>query len=273
MPDKIRTVLDDAADTHTDTRGRQRWLLATRRDALADNFRNPMRVGPRTDQPRGQRHDDVLGADHRLAQPMGRPRIHDEQTRLELLAAAERLIADRGLEDLSVRATAEAAGTSTRAVYALFDSKEGLVQALAQRTLLLMETVSQVPLTSDPGEHLVRAAVFGFRRFALEHPDLFQLFFSTQMQRPSLTGATDATRIAALSQLVQLVERAKSAGLLGDHSAQQVTMLMCVGPAAREFCWAFPPDQGERMWTDALSSLLAGVGVAPVSATSTAAAT
>jgi AcrR family transcriptional regulator len=208
---------------------------------------------------------------------MGRPRIHDEHTRVELLAAAERLIAERGLDSLSVRATADAAGTSTRAVYALFQSKEGLLQALAQRTFeLLMEAVAAVPRTGAAADDLVRVAVHGFRRFALEHPELFHLFFSTQMQRPRLTAETDATRVAALNQLITLVERAKAAGALGAHSVQQVTLLwdvMCVGLAMREFCWLIPREQSEQVWTDALTALLAGLGTTPATAVEHVAAT
>ena len=64
---------------------------------------------------------------------MGRPREHDEQTRAALLAAAEQIVADGGPAALSVRAVAEAAGTTTRAVYSLFGSKDGLlVEALAR---------------------------------------------------------------------------------------------------------------------------------------------
>ena len=183
---------------------------------------------------------------------------------MELLAAAERLISERGVDALSVRATAEAAGTSTRAVYALFESKEGLVDAIAQRTFeLLMERVAAVPRTSDAGDDLVNAAVYGFRRFALEHPELFQLFFNTQISRRRLSDAANATRLEAWKQLVELVDRANAAGSLGAHSAQQVAMLwdvMCVGLAAREFCWLIPSEQGEQVWTDALRALLAGLG-------------
>ena len=183
---------------------------------------------------------------------------------MHLLAAAEHLLAERGLDAVSVRATADAAGTSTRAVYALFDSKEGLVQALAQRTYeLVMDAVAAVPLTDNPEDDLINAAIRGFRLFALEHPHLFHLFFTMQLQRPQLSEESDATRVQALAQLIQRVERAKAAGVLGAHSVQQVTMLwdvMCVGLAAREFCWLIPPDQGEHVWTDALRSLLAGLG-------------
>ena len=51
---------------------------------------------------------------------MGRPKEHDETTRRQLLDAAERLSATHGWEALTVRRIAEEAGTSTRAVYALF---------------------------------------------------------------------------------------------------------------------------------------------------------
>lgn len=194
---------------------------------------------------------------------MGRPRIHDEQTRLELLTAAERLMAERGLDALSVRTVAEAAGTTTRAVYALFESKEGLVDALAQRTFeVLMDTVAAVPLTDDPGRDLVAGGVQGFRRFAVEHPELFHLFFNTQMWRHRLGSEADATRRVAWRQLIGRVERAKAAGILGEHSVQQVVMLwdvLCVGLAAREFCWVFPAEQAEQVWTDALQSMLAGL--------------
>ena len=64
---------------------------------------------------------------------MGRPRVHDEATRATLRAVAEQLVAEGGAPALSVRAVAKKAGTSTRAVYSLFGSKEGLlVDALAE---------------------------------------------------------------------------------------------------------------------------------------------
>ena len=64
---------------------------------------------------------------------MGRPREHDERTRAALREAAERLVAAGGPGALSVRAVAEEAGTTTRAVYSVFGSKEGLVvDALAR---------------------------------------------------------------------------------------------------------------------------------------------
>jgi AcrR family transcriptional regulator len=197
---------------------------------------------------------------------MGRPRQHDDRTRSALLAAAERLVAERGVDAVGVRAAAAAAGTTTRAVYALFGSKEGLVQALAQRTFeLVMERVSAVPLTGDPGEDLIACAVQGFRPFALDHPDLFRLFFTAQSPGWRLSADSDSTRLAALAQLTLRVERAQAAGLLGGHTVKEVTLLwdaMCSGLAMREICGPIERAHGERIWSDALGALLAGLAAA-----------
>ena len=205
---------------------------------------------------------------------MGRPRLHDEHTRTALLAAAERLVAEGGVDAVSVRAAAVGAGTTTRAVYALFGSKDGLMQALAQRAFgLLTDQVAAVAPSGDPGRDLIASSVHGFRTFALEHPDLFRLFFTAERPRPALSAQSTQTRTAALGQLVLLVERAKAAGLLGGHTVQDVTRLwdaVCMGLAMRELCGPIQRSEGARIWTATLQALLAGLGStgqAPTSAT------
>lgn len=195
---------------------------------------------------------------------VGRRRLHDEKTRETLLAAAEALVAEGGLEAVGVRPVAERAGTSTRAVYALFGSKEALVHALAERSFqLVAERVDAVPITDDPGEDLVQAARLGFRAFALEHPDLFRLFFMPSTTRGSLREGALREAADSYSRLVQRVERAAAAGLLGGHPAAEVTELwdaMCCGLAIREVCGGLDPAQAETTWDDGLRALLAGLG-------------
>ena len=69
---------------------------------------------------------------------MGRPTRHDDATRAALLIAAERLVETSGPGALSVRAVADQIGTTTRAVYSTFGSKEGLLASLAQRSFELL---------------------------------------------------------------------------------------------------------------------------------------
>ena len=104
---------------------------------------------------------------------MGRPREHDDATASALLAAAERTVQERGAAALSVRRVAEEVGTSTRAVYSLFGSKDGLIAALGARMFdLLREGLDALAATEDPGADLVEAGLM-FREVATEHPSLF----------------------------------------------------------------------------------------------------
>ena len=193
---------------------------------------------------------------------MGRPKLHDEGTRDKLLAAAEELVAERRIEAVNVRDIAARAGTTTRAVYVLFGSKEHLMEALARRGFeLLMSRIASVPPSSDPARDLVNRSVKGFRPFALEHPDLFRLFFVPQS--PALWGPdATASRLAAYGQLVGLVDRVQRAGLLGSTSVEEATLLwdaLCTGLALREICGPIQATEGERIWTDALDALLQGL--------------
>ena len=97
---------------------------------------------------------------------MGRPREHDEHTREALLAAAERIVAEGGPAALSVRAVADAADTTTRAVYSLFGSKDGLlVQALARDAFVfLYDEIDALEVTEDPVSDLLDVGLIAFRR-------------------------------------------------------------------------------------------------------------
>ena len=196
---------------------------------------------------------------------MGRRRAHDEKTREALLAAAEALMGSGGIEAVSLRAVAERAGTTTRAVYSVFGSKQALVEGLALRALdLLVAHVDTVPLTDDPGADLVAAALDGFRPYALSHPDLFRLVLTgiPGVQLP-VSMAEAATSSPSFQRLVLRVERARSAGLVGDRAAIAVALhwnALCLGLAAEELSCILPAERAEAAWRDALKAFLAGLG-------------
>src|SRR6188472_4180791 len=146
---------------------------------------------------------------------MGRPREHGEQTAAALLRAAERTIQDRGPDALSVRGIATEVGTSTRAVYSLFGSKEGLIAALGAHAFdLLRSGLDGLETTDDPGADLIAAGLM-FRRFAVEHPALFAIgvqrsIATTKLWEEPVRPAADR----ALTTLKCRVKRLDDAGLL-----------------------------------------------------------
>jgi AcrR family transcriptional regulator len=198
---------------------------------------------------------------------VGRPREHGEQTRAALRAAAEHLVANGGPYALSVRAVAEKAGTSTRAVYSLFGSKDGLlVDALAEGAFeFLADEIDELVETDDPVADLVAVGVPVFRRLVLEHPALYRIAFQRPLRNlrpgPELTAA----RGRAFSGLSAKVERLEHAGLLGDKSVGEAAVefnAMLEGLANAELRGEvfrnLPEGEEERAWRNALTTLVRG---------------
>jgi AcrR family transcriptional regulator len=189
---------------------------------------------------------------------MGRPREHDERTAAALLAAAERTVQDGGPDALSVRGVANEVGTTTRAVYSLFGSKEGLIRALAARAFdLLADGLEALPTTDDPAADLVEAGLM-FRRFASEHPSLFAI--GIQRSAPEI-GRWPGIRDAAMASLEMLKARVGRLDLNG-RTVDQATLqfhAMCEGLASVELRASPPTSDWDALWRDGLSAIVAGL--------------
>lgn len=188
--------------------------------------------------------------------------MHGEQTRLALLGAAEAIVARDGVAALSVRGVAEAVGTSTRAVYTVFGSKEALVRGLATHAFeLLMQAVDAIPLTENPLADIHAGIVFGFRPFVVQHPDLFRLAMQWSPATPD-AGVIEASA-TAMSRLELRIERAQAAGLLPDRSSRELACELAAvsnGLAGLEL-WGTPGDVYDHIWNDALDDILRGLCV------------
>lgn len=193
---------------------------------------------------------------------MGRPREHDEQTANALLAAAERTIEQGGIETLSLRQLAREAGTTTRAVYSLFGSKEALLGALGTHAFEVLQAgLEALPESNDPRDDLVEAGLM-FRRSALEHPALFSL--GIQRTEPSLWPRFRPAAAEALLALHRRVEPLAAAGLLSGRSVPAAATqfhALCEGLAALELRRTPLAPDPEQFWRTALHALIAGFAV------------
>ena len=105
----------------------------------------------------------------------GTPEGARRATRQRLLDAAERLSATHGWESLTVRRIAEEAGTSTRAVYALFASKEGLEQALHEAMFTRLRDLLRACEHTDDPRHDIAVQSLAYRQWAVERPERYAL--------------------------------------------------------------------------------------------------
>lgn len=197
---------------------------------------------------------------------MGRPREHNDDTRAALRAAAEHLFERQGAAGVTVRAVASEVGVTTRAVYSLFGSLDGLLfDALAQHAYELLTTgLDEHPETDDPVADLIDMAPSVFRRFVREHPALFQITFQRAVPNFEPGPELLATRAAAFARLTQKVARLEAVGMLQHKPLAQAVVefqAMCEGLANFEIRGVVMPmlaDSSEPTWRTAFATLVRG---------------
>lgn len=203
---------------------------------------------------------------------MGRPREHDEDTREALRAAAEMLFEQHGAEGVSVRAVADVVGTTTRAVYSLFGSRDGLlIDAMAARAYAILEAgLDDAPETKDPAGDLINCAITVFRRFVCEHPALFRITFQRVVPDfhpgPELLTA----RESSYRRLVAKVTRLEAAGQLVGRTPEEATLqfqALCDGlgnfEIRGETLPMLPDGAAEDAWRAAFTTMIVGFSAPP----------
>jgi AcrR family transcriptional regulator len=203
---------------------------------------------------------------------VGRPKEHDEHTRAALRAAAERLVAEGGLAAFSVRAAANQAGTTTRAVYSLFGSKDGLlVDALAQGAFdYLTKGIDALTETGDPVADLVAVGVPVFRGLVREHPALYRIAFQRIVPGFRAGPEVTAARQQAWGRLTAKIQRLQQAGLLDHRPVAEAAVefnAMLEGLANAELrgrtLSLLPEGDEEQAWRNALTTVIRGFSAAP----------
>jgi AcrR family transcriptional regulator len=107
-------------------------------------------------------------------------RYHHGNLRAALIEAAGEIVADKGVDALSLREAARAVGVSHAAPYRHFADKEALVAALATDGFhLLLSALDAVPRSLAPVERLVALAQ-AYVDFARREPGRFHLMFNRQ---------------------------------------------------------------------------------------------
>jgi len=196
---------------------------------------------------------------------MGRPKEHGEQTRAALLTAAGELLHAEGAQAVSVRRVAAAVGTSTRAVYSLFDDKEGLLRALSEDVAETMRRHHEdIPERADPLAEIVDLA-FGYRAAALAKPQLYDLFFGMVNRNSDLADPLFALVYRSFERVLKAIRRAHAAGLFPGREVLEVGLNLFAlvhGLASLELRGLLG-DAAEAIWRQSVEATLAGLRTPP----------
>ncbi|MBB5960115.1 AcrR family transcriptional regulator [Saccharothrix tamanrassetensis] len=130
-------------------------------------------------------------------------------TRARIIAAAAELLAEGGIDAVSTRAVATAAGVQAPALYRLFGDKQGLLDAVAAHGFeRYLATKREAPAGADPVDDL-RRGWDSHVEFGSTHPAFYVLMYGVPQPGRRRAAAREAHRI-----LLGILERAAEAGRL-----------------------------------------------------------
>ncbi|HEX4813729.1 MAG TPA: TetR/AcrR family transcriptional regulator [Nonomuraea sp.] len=194
--------------------------------------------------------------------------------RHDLLDAAMRVLREEGALHLSLRRVADAAGTSTMGIYTCFGGRAGLLEAIYQHgfTLLHAELTRSLTGHTDPHPRIM-AIAYGYRDFALSDPALYALMFerplpgfdpSPEQRHDALartfTLLTEATTDATTAGLIRSLAPERAAYLVWTTIHGLVSIeLTCSHRTPLPGWFLSSPEEGRRILTDALDTLLSGL--------------
>jgi AcrR family transcriptional regulator len=118
-----------------------------------------------------------------------------------LIEAGLRLLERDGLEALQARKVAAEIGSSTMAVYTHFGGMTGLLDAIAREAFArFAQALTEVPQSDDPVADFFAMGI-GYRGFALENPQRYQLIFGISSPEAITRNRADITVTGSVTYL------------------------------------------------------------------------
>ncbi|CAN5427364.1 TetR/AcrR family transcriptional regulator [soil metagenome] len=159
------------------------------------------------------------------------PKIANPDVRDRLIELAAARLAAR--QPVSLRSLADAAGTSTMALYTHFGGMPGLWQAVREAAFgTLAEHLDRIRYSDDPVADLMEVGS-AYVTNALSHPDLYLVMFDTRggVDQPESAATTFAVLVAAVQRAIdagRFVASTDAAGAALELWAMTHGMVMLV---------------------------------------------
>jgi AcrR family transcriptional regulator len=160
------------------------------------------------------------------ATPTRRQRSHrgsGEQLRAEIVAAAKALLADAAsVDEVSIRAVADAVGVTPPSIYLHFADKNQLVAAVVIDVFTELDAalLADAEQATSPMERL-RACGLAYVRFAVAHPEHYRIAVMDPCPTPDLD---EVLASGAFVHFQATVEECMSAGIFAPGDPLPVTL-------------------------------------------------
>lgn len=151
---------------------------------------------------------------------------HHGDLRNSLLAAAEPLLAQKGITALSLREVAKAAGVSHAAPYRHFHDKTALIEALAAEGFHQLQKgceQAEIKYPANPERQLAEAGM-AYLFFAIDKPAIIHLMFGGVLSLDDCSVELKQSADAAFESLVHIVGNGQKAGIYQKANVVDLTM-------------------------------------------------
>jgi len=151
---------------------------------------------------------------------------HHGDLKNALRVAASALIAERGVESVSLREISQAAGVSHTAAYRHYADKQALLADLAEDGFRQLAEVNRQTISTTPGGPVAQLMACGraYVRFGVQRPHVLQLMFSQAIPdwtvHPSLQLASEELA----RTLADVVSAGQAAGVMRPAPLGEVTL-------------------------------------------------
>lgn len=161
-----------------------------------------------------------------------------EQTRLQILEVAADLVERDGVQAVSTRSVAAAAGIRAASLYQYFGDKDGLLAALAVHAFeRYLDSKQAMPVTHDPVTDICRGWD-AHVDFGLRHPAFYLLMFGSDRPGRLPPATEEATR-----QLSGFLDRVAAAGRLRLPPVLAAQLMMAAVTGATFTLIALPTEK------------------------------
>lgn len=176
-----------------------------------------------------------------------------EQLRRELIAAADKLLAEAGeAEAVSLRAVAREVGVAAPSVYLHFAGKEALLAAVADEHFAALTAAIEAAIAREvTAPRRLLAGCLAYCRFAGEQPGAYRILFGLRRAKGDRSAGSGPAGTAAFQTLVDAIAACMAAGAApaGDPfrvaSAVWPTLhgLVSLRRSRPDFAWPLLEDQ------------------------------
>ncbi|MFF0449933.1 TetR/AcrR family transcriptional regulator [Streptomyces sp. NPDC004609] len=177
----------------------------------------------------------------------------------EIVSTAEVHITEHGPHSLSLRAVARSLGMTVQALYHYFPSRDSLVTVLVTKAYDDLADAVQAAVDGTPDDPAVPRMVVaaeGYRRWAVTHPERFQLIYGVPLRNYAAPAGGSTT--LALRRMSAIFQRE----LLGGFTTAQLDAAdaPALSPALREHLERLPVSGFGALPPPGVSLLLSAWG-------------